>query len=55
MNKNKSTLIITHYKRILEYIKPDRVIILKDGKIVMEGNAELVDHLEEKGYDWIEK
>jgi len=49
----KTVLIITHYKRILEYIKPDHVIILINGKVVMEGESSLVDHLEEKGYDWI--
>lgn len=54
-DEQKTVLIITHYKRILEYIKPDRVIILIDGKIAMTGNSDLVDHLEEKGYDWITK
>jgi Fe-S cluster assembly ATP-binding protein len=53
MNENKCVLIITHYKRILEYIKPDHVFILVDGKIVKEGTSELVDNLEEKGYGWI--
>ena len=51
MNKNKTLLIITHYKRILDYIKPDKVFVLQKGKIVKEGGAELVDHLEEKGYN----
>ncbi len=54
-NPNKSILIITHYKRILEYIKPDKISIIKDGKIVYEGNSDLIDHLEKKGYDWISK
>ena len=53
MNENKTVLIITHYKRILEYIKPDKVVIIINGKIVLQGNSDLVDHLEEKGYDWI--
>ncbi len=48
----RSFLIITHYKRILEYIQPDRVLILVDGAIVEEGGSELVDKLEEEGYDW---
>jgi len=55
MNKSKCVLIITHYKRILELIKPDKVFIMKDGKIVMEGTSELVDKLEEKGYSWVEE
>lgn len=47
-----SVLIITHYKRILEYINPDRVLILVKGKIVEQGGPELVDRLEAEGYDW---
>jgi Fe-S cluster assembly ATP-binding protein len=46
-------LIITHYQRILHLIKPDRVHVLYDGRIVKEGGPELVEHLEEKGYGWI--
>jgi len=49
----KSVLIITHYKRILEHIKPDSVFIMVDGKIVHKGNGDLVDELEEKGYGWV--
>ena len=55
MNKDKTILIITHYKRILEYIHPDKLSIMIDGKIVLSGGAALVDQLEEKGYWWIEK
>lgn len=55
MNKDKCILIITHYKRILEYIKPDKLFIMIEGKIALEGTGELADHLEEKGYGWIEK
>ncbi|MGI9082358.1 MAG: Fe-S cluster assembly ATPase SufC [Thermoleophilaceae bacterium] len=47
------TLIITHYTRILEYVKPDFVHIMLDGRIVREGGSELADELEEKGYDFI--
>ncbi|MBS3093918.1 Fe-S cluster assembly ATPase SufC [Candidatus Pacearchaeota archaeon] len=54
MDKNKEILIITHYKRILEYIQPDTLSIMINGKIVMEGGKELVDQLEAKGYGWIE-
>lgn len=53
LKKDKAVLIITHYKRLLEHIKPDKVSILMDGRIVSEGKAELVDHLEEKGYAWV--
>jgi len=49
----KAVLIITHYKRILNYIHPDKISILVDGKIVHEGKGDLADHLEEKGYAWI--
>ncbi|MBN2141947.1 Fe-S cluster assembly ATPase SufC [Candidatus Woesearchaeota archaeon] len=51
--KDKAVLIITHYKRILDYIKPDKVSIMIDGKIALEGIGDLVDHLEEKGYGWL--
>ena len=53
MDKNKIILIITHYKRILEYVKPDKLSILIDGKIALDGGPEIVDELEEKGYGWI--
>jgi Fe-S cluster assembly ATP-binding protein len=46
-------LIITHYTRILQYVTPDFVHIMLNGKIVREGGRELADELEEKGYDWI--
>ena len=55
MNNDKIILIITHYKRILELIKPDKLSILIKGKIALEGGPELVDQLEEKGYGWIEE
>ena len=47
------TLIITHYTRILQYVRPDFVHIMLNGRIVREGGPELADELEEKGYDWI--
>jgi len=46
-------LIITHYQRILHLVKPGRVSIIADGKIVKEGGPELVDQLESEGYGWI--
>lgn len=55
MKEEKCVLIITHYKRILEYIKPDTLTIMIDGKIKLQGGPELVDNLEEKGYGWIEE
>ncbi|MEM3067356.1 MAG: Fe-S cluster assembly ATPase SufC [Thermoplasmata archaeon] len=55
INPEMTILIITHYKRILEYLKPDKISIMMKGRIVLEGNTELVDHLEEKGYGWIEE
>ena len=50
-NKNNSFLIITHYQRLLDYIKPDFVHVLINGKIVKSGGAELAIELEEKGYE----
>ena len=48
-------LIITHYSRILEHVKPDMVHVLIGGKIVTSGGPELATQLEENGYDWVEK
>ena len=48
-----ATLVITHYQRLLDYIVPDFVHVLYDGKIVKTGGKELALELEEKGYDWI--
>ena len=50
-----AALIITHYNRILEHVKPDKIHVLIDGKIVMSGGPELANQLEENGYDWVEK
>ncbi|GJQ52676.1 MAG: ABC transporter ATP-binding protein [Anaerolineaceae bacterium] len=46
-------LVITHYQRLLNYIKPDFVHIMLDGRIVESGGADLALHLEEQGYDWV--
>ena len=54
-NHNASILIITHYPRILEYIKPDYVHIMLDGKIVKTGDYKLALEIEEKGYDFIKE
>lgn len=48
--RNCGVLVITHYQRLLEYLKPDRVIVLKSGKIADEGNFELVKRIEQEGY-----
>ena len=53
MTKEKSLLLITHYQRLLNYIKPDRVHVLLEGRIVKSGGPELALELEEKGYDWL--
>ena len=47
-------LIITHYSRILEHVKPDKIHVLISGKIVKTGGPDLALELEEKGYDWLE-
>lgn len=49
----KGVLIITHYQRILNYVKPTRVSVVLDGQVVREGGPELAHELEEKGYDWL--
>ena len=54
MNKEKIIVIITHYKRILKYLKPDKLSVMMGGKIVLEGGHKLIDQLEKKGYGWIE-
>ncbi|MDG2193674.1 MAG: Fe-S cluster assembly ATPase SufC [Polaribacter sp.] len=54
-SKDNAVIIITHYQRLLDYIKPDFVHVLYDGKIVKSGDASLALELEEKGYDWIKE
>lgn len=54
-NENNAVLVITHYQRLLDYIVPDFVHVLMDGKIVKTGDASLALELEEKGYDWIKQ
>jgi Fe-S cluster assembly ATP-binding protein len=48
-------LVITHYQRLLDYIRPDVVHVLADGRIIRTGGPELALELEEKGYDWLLK
>lgn len=52
---NNATIVITHYQRLLDYIKPEFVHILYKGRIVMTGGPELALELEERGYDWIKQ
>ena len=52
--KDSGCLLITHYQRLLDLVKPDFVHVMIDGKIVKTGNSELALEVEEKGYDWLE-
>lgn len=52
-NENNAVVVITHYQRLLDYIIPDFVHVLADGKIVKTGDKSLALELEEKGYDWL--
>lgn len=54
-NKDNAVVLITHYQRLLDYIVPDFVHVIMDGKIVKSGSKELAYELEEKGYDWIKE
>ncbi len=54
-NKNNAVLIITHYQRLLDYIRPDIVHLMIDGKIVKTGDMTLVEKVEKDGYSWLEK
>ncbi|MDA9844215.1 Fe-S cluster assembly ATPase SufC [Flavobacteriaceae bacterium] len=54
-NKDNATIVITHYQRLLDYIVPDFVHVLFDGRIVKSGTKELAHELEAKGYDWIKE
>ena len=54
-NENNAILVITHYQRLLDYIVPDFVHVLYNGKIVKSGGKELALELEERGYDWIKQ
>ena len=54
-NPERGILVITHYQRLLEYIVPDFVHVMTDGKIVRTGGKELALELEDRGYDWIKQ
>jgi len=55
MNKNKAIILITHYQRLLDYVKPNYVHVIQDGKIVKTGSFQLAKELETKGYQWLTK
>lgn len=52
-NENNAVLVITHYQRLLDYIVPDFVHVLSDGKIIKSGGKDLAHELEARGYDWV--
>jgi Fe-S cluster assembly ATP-binding protein len=54
-NPTKAIILITHYKRLLDYIKPDFIHIMKDGVIRKTGDSSLAEILEEKGYEWLKE
>ena len=51
--ENSEAVLVTHYQRLLNYIAPDKVHVLIDGKIVKSGGKDLALELESKGYDWV--
>jgi len=54
-NKTMSILIITHYQRMLNYLKPDKVLIMLEGQLVKQGGPELAEEIEKKGYEFLKK
>ena len=54
MNSSKSILLITHYQRLLDYVKPTYVHVMQNGKIIKTGSAKLAKELEDKGYQWLQ-
>ena len=54
-NKENATIIITHYQRILDYIRPDFVHVLHNGRIIQSGTKMLAKQLDNVGYDWLTK
>jgi Fe-S cluster assembly ATP-binding protein len=55
VSKEFGVLVITHYQRLLNFLKPDEVHIISEGKIIKSGSGELVKKLEQQGYEWLEK
>jgi Fe-S cluster assembly ATP-binding protein len=54
-HKDNAILVVTHYQRLLEYIVPDFVHVMLDGRLVMSGGKELAEKVDTQGYDWVEK
>jgi Fe-S cluster assembly ATP-binding protein len=54
-SKENATIVVTHYQRLLNYIIPDFVHVMKDGRLVKSGGKELALELEERGYDWVQE
>ena len=52
---DRAMLVITHYQRLLDYVVPDRVHVLSNGRIIRSGDKELALELEAKGYGWLEE
>ena len=50
-----SAMVITHYQRLLDYLKPDTIHVLMDGRIVRTGGPELAQEIEQRGFDWIKQ
>lgn len=53
-SEDRAFVLVTHYQRLLDFVEPDHVHVLADGRIVRSGNKELALHLEDKGYAWLE-
>ena len=53
MNQDKAIILITHYQRLLDYVKPNYVHVMQNGKIIKTGTADLAKELEQKGYEWL--
>ena len=53
MTSDKAIILITHYKRLLDYIKPDYIHVMQNGRIIKTGKVELAEELELKGYEWL--
>ena len=53
MCEDKAIILITHYQRLLDYVKPDFIHVMQNGKIIKTGTAELAKELEQKGYEWL--
>ncbi|MDX1442719.1 MAG: Fe-S cluster assembly ATPase SufC, partial [Gammaproteobacteria bacterium] len=54
-SEDRAIVLVTHYQRLLEYIEPDKVHVLSNGKIIKSGDASLAHELEKRGYDWVKE